>query len=654
MRIPEGRKRVVIEELSPAVECGLYPIKRSVGDRVEVKVTIYADGHDEIAACLLYRHEKNKLWQEIPLRPIGNDIWLAEFSADAIGRYQYTVRAWIDHFASWNRDLNKWVEAGQDISVALKSGCILLEQIAKQANKTDAEHLKSYSAKLHQQSELHPTDPFAVDQKIIEIVQQYPDLRFASTYHKVLELIVDRERARFSTWYELFPRSGAQTPGAHGTFRDCERLIPTISAMGFDVLYLPPIHPIGSAFRKGKNNNIVAEPDDVGSPWAIGSEDGGHKSIHKHLGTLDDFRNLVKTADKHGMEIALDIAFQCSPDHPYVREHPEWFLKRADGSIQYAENPPKKYQDIYPVNFETIAWRSLWDELKSIFVYWIKEGVRIFRVDNPHTKALPFWEWLIADVKKSYPDVILLAEAFTRPHVMYGLAKRGFSQSYTYFTWRNSKDEIRRYFEELTQVPVREFFRANLWPNTPDILHETLQTGGRAAFIIRYILAATLGANCGIYGPAFELCENVPLKQGSEEYYNSEKYQLRFWNRSAEHSIAPLITRVNSIRREHAALQRDHHLHFHDTDNTMLLCYSKALTNAFDMILVVVNLDPKFEQSGWTALDLQALGIREDETYTVHDLLADNEYQWTGARNYIALDPQIMSAHIFHIKKHLA
>ncbi|MHB1022740.1 MAG: alpha-1,4-glucan--maltose-1-phosphate maltosyltransferase [Acidobacteriaceae bacterium] len=654
MRISEGRKRVVIEELSPAVECGLYPIKRSVGDRVEVKVTIYADGHNEIAACLLYCHEKSKTWQEVPLRPIGNDMWQAEFSVNTMGRYRYTVRAWIDHFASWNRDLKKWVEARQDISVALKGGCILLEEIAERAKKADAKRLKAFSGKLLQQSELHPTDPFTVDHKIVEIVQRYPNLHFASTYHKELELIVDRDRAQFSTWYELFPRSCAQIPGEHGTFRDCERLIPSIAAMGFDVLYLPPIHPIGSAFRKGKNNNVVAVPEDVGSPWAIGSEDGGHKSIHKQLGTLDDFRHLVSTAKEQGMEIALDIAFQCSPDHPYVREHPEWFIKRADGSIQYAENPPKKYQDIYPLNFETAAWRELWNELKSVFVYWIKEDVRIFRVDNPHTKAFPFWEWMIAEVKKTYPGVIFLAEAFTRPHVMYGLAKRGFSQSYTYFTWRNSKDEIRKYFEELTQSPVREFFRANLWPNTPDILHETLQMGGRTAFIMRYILAATLGANCGIYGPAFELCESAPVKHGSEEYYNSEKYQLRAWNRDAEHSIAPLIARVNAIRRAHPALQRDHHLRFHDTDNPMLLCYSKVLTNAFDIILVVVNLDPHFAQAGWTALDLQVLGIRDDETYTVHDLLADNEYQWTGARNYIALDPQVMPAHIFHVKKHLA
>jgi starch synthase (maltosyl-transferring) len=649
----EGRRRVVVEAVKPSVDEGLYPIKRTVGDQVEVTAVIFADGHDEIAADLLYRHEKSSKWQRTPLHPAGNDLWKAHFQVEKVGRYHYTVQAWIDHFSSWRRDLKKWVEARQDIGVILLGGSRMLQEVALRASKADVKRLHAAAEQLAEHSKLHPTEPYTLAPEIAEIIKRCPDLRLATTYHNELAVIVDRAKAQFSTWYEVFPRSASPHPAQHGTFRDCEAQLSYIADMGFDVLYLPPIHPIGMAFRKGKNNALIAEMDDPGSPWAIGSQDGGHTAVHPKLGTLEDFRRLIASARKHQIELALDIALQCSPDHPYVHQHPEWFLHRADGSIQYAENPPKKYQDIYPLNFETKAWRTLWSELRDVFLYWIKEDVRIFRVDNPHTKAFPFWEWLIADIKRAYPDVIFLAEAFTRPNVMYGLAKRGFSQSYTYFSWRNTQPEIRGYFEELTQTPVREFFRASLWPNTPDILHETLQAGGRPAFVMRYILAATLGANCGIYGPAYELCECRPARQGSEEYLDSEKYQLRAWNRGVTHSIAPLIAKVNHIRREHPALQQDHFLHFHNTDNAMLLCYSKVMANASDMILTVVNLDTHSTQSGWTALNLSALGIREDETYTVRDLLTDMEYSWQGAYNYVSLDPEAMPAHVFHIQRHL-
>ncbi len=417
--------------------------------------------------------------------------------------------------------------------------------------------------------------------------------------------------------------------------------------MGFDVLYLPPIHPIGTAFRKGRNNSVVFTPDDPGSPWAIGSKQGGHKSIHSQLGTLRDFDALAAATRVHGMELALDIAFQCSPDHPWVTEHPEWFNIRPDGSIQYAENPPKKYQDIYPLNFESPDWRGLWEALRDVFTYWIRRDVRIFRVDNPHTKAFPFWEWCITEIHKKYPDVIFLAEAFTRPHVMYSLAKAGFTQSYTYFTWRNTRDELQEYFEEITKPPVSDFFHPNLWPNTPDILHATLQNGGRPAFMQRLILAATLGANYGIYGPAFELGENLPAKPGSEEYLNSEKYEIRPWDRSASHSLAPLITKINQIRRDNPALHSDDSLHFHPADNPNILCYSKS--SAGNTILVAINLDPTQEQAGWIDLDLKQLAIPHNVNFEIEDLLTGVHYQWHDRSNYVSLKPDVMPAHIFRL-----
>ena len=486
-----------------------------------------------------------------------------------------------------------------------------------------------------------------LNDKIVSVAAQYSDLALATRYKPDLHLWVDRERARYSTWYELFPRSTSPDPTRHGTFADVRALLPSIAAMGFDVLYHPPIHPIGTAFRKGRNNNPVSAEDDPGSPWAIGSKEGGHKSIHSQLGTVRDFDVLVAATRDHGMEIALDIAFQCSPDHPWVSEHPDWFVIRPDGSIQYAENPPKKYQDIYPLNFESPDWRGLWEALRDVFTYWIRRNVRIFRVDNPHTKALAFWEWCIEEIHKKHPSVIFLAEAFTRPHVMYSLAKAGFTQSYTYFTWRNTSDELREYFEEITKPPISDFFRPNLWPNTPDILHATLQKGGRPAFMQRLILAATLGANYGVYGPAFELGENLPANPGSEEYLNSEKYEIRHWDRSAGHSLAPLITQINQIRRDNPALHSDGSLHFHPVDNPNILCYSKS--SGSNRILVAINLDPTQEQAGWIDLDLKRLAIPHNQNFEIEDLLTGTHYQWHDRSNYVALNPQVMPAHIFRL-----
>jgi starch synthase (maltosyl-transferring) len=602
-----SKARVVIENITPCVDCGRFPAKRVIGEPVIVEADVFADGHDQVSCVLLYRSQQSEEWSSVPMAPVGNDRWTARFVPRELGRYYFTVSGWVDHLATWRRDLAKKQQAGQDVRIDLLRGKELEER--------------------------------GIDPEIV--VRHEPPL----------EVEVDRERARFSTWYELFPRSAGTKPGVHGTFADVEARLPYVAEMGFDVLYLPPVHPIGLTERKAPNNRPGAGPTDPGSPWAIGSRDGGHKSIHPELGTLADFRRLVARANALGIEIALDIAFQCSPDHPYVTEHPEWFLKRPDGTIQYAENPPKKYQDIYPFWFETDAWRELWQELESVFEFWIGHGVRIFRVDNPHTKPFALWEWIISEVKRKHPDVLFLSEAFTRPKVMYRLAKLGFTQSYTYFSWRNTRDELVKYFTELTTPPVSDFFRPNLWPNTPDILPEFLQYGGRPAFVIRLVLAATLGASYGIYGPAFELCEHRAREPGSEEYLDSEKYQLRHWNLDHPDSLRELIARVNRIRREHPALQSDRGLRFHNVDNDALIAYSKTTEDGSESILTVVNLDPHHRHSGWLDLDLAALGVKPDQPYQVHDLLSGARYLWHGSRNFVLLDPAHSPAHILRVRK---
>jgi starch synthase (maltosyl-transferring) len=465
--------------------------------------------------------------------------------------------------------------------------------------------------------------------------------------------VADRERARFGAWYEMFPRSCAQEPGRHGTFRDCERRLDYVASMGFDVLYLPPIHPIGRTHRKGKNNDPVAAPGDVGSPWAIGAKEGGHKAVHPDLGTLEDFRRLVEKARERGLEVALDLAYQCSPDHPWVEEHPQWFRWRPDGRVQYAENPPKKYEDIYPIYFENESWKELWDELRSVVDFWIDQGVRIFRVDNPHTKPFRFWEWMIGEVKREHPEVVFLAEAFTRPRVMYQLAKLGFTQSYTYFAWRNTKRELTEYLRELTRTEVREYFRPNLWPNTPDILTEPLQYGGRAVFQARLVLAATLGASYGIYGPAFELGEARPRTPGSEEYLDSEKYELRHWDLGRADSLRSFVARVNRIRRENPALHANDRLRFHHIDNEQLIAYSKTSADLSSVVLAVVNLDPHHAHSGWLEIPVDELGLDPTQPYQAHDLLSDARYFWNGPRNFVRVDPAVVPAHVFRIRRKL-
>jgi len=649
--LPEdGRQRVVIARLSPEIDGGRFSIKRVVDETVTVEADIFADSHDQVACQILYWQDQQQP-QVSPMTLVGNDRWRGEFRVTRPGRYQYTVEGWIDRFQTWRHDLEKRIAANQDVSVDLLVGAALIEGAAARAQGENARILLRWAQRLRKDNHDASQAAMALDVDLLRLVQAHPDRDHATQYDKRLSVIVDREKARFSTWYELFPRSCSGESQRHGTFRDCEGWLPYIASMGFDVAYLPPIHPIGKTFRKGKNNSFPAQPDDVGSPWAIGAAEGGHKSIHSELGTLEDFRRFVSKAAEHGIEVALDIALQCTPDHPYVREHPEWFITRPDGSIQYAENPPKKYQDIYPLNFATAQWQALWDELKSVFLFWIEQGVRIFRVDNPHTKAFAFWEWVIAEIKSQHPDVLFLAEAFTRPNVMYRLARLGFSQSYTYFTWRNTKPELTQYLTELTQTDVKEYLRPNFWPNTPDILPEFLQVGGPAAFMVRLILAATMSANYGIYGPAFELCENVPLRPGSEEYLHSEKYEIKHRDLNSKVSLKSLIARLNRIRKDNPALQTNAGLRFHESDNPSLICYSKATADFANVIIVVVNLDCVHVQAGWLELDLRSLGLDPHHSFQAHDLLSEGRFLWQGPRNYVELAPESLPAHILCLRR---
>jgi starch synthase (maltosyl-transferring) len=649
----EGRRRVVIEGITPQVDGGRFPAKRTVGDQVRVEADIFTDGHDAIAASLLARREGSSEWTEIPMRALVNDRWEAAFRVSELGRYEFKVRGWVDHFETWRRDLLKRIEAESDAAVDYMIGADLVAEASKRASGGDAGWLGERASVLRSGKEPKELRTPATDPMLHELALRYPNRRFATESDKELSIVVDPVRARFSSWYEFFPRSAAQKAGAHGTFADCEKRLPYIAEMGFNVVYLPPIHPIGVTFRKGRNNSPVAQPGDCGSPWAIGSAEGGHKEIHKELGTVEDFRHFVAKAKELDLSVALDIAFQAAPDHPYVGKHESWFKKRPDGTIQYAENPPKKYQDIYPFDFESDDWSGMWEEFKNVFLYWIGMGVTIFRVDNPHTKAFPFWEWLIAEIKRDHPEVLFLAEAFTRPKIMYRLAKLGFSQSYTYFPWRNGKQELTVYLSELTQTPVREFFRPNQWPNTPDILTEFLQMGGRAAFAIRLLLAATLGSNYGIYGPAFELLENRPVRHGSEEYLNSEKYEIRHWDLNRADSLRDLIARVNEIRNNNTALQSDWSLRFHSTDNDQLLCYSKESEDRSNLLLTVVNLDPHHTQTGFVTLPLSELEIPEDRAYEAEDLLKGERYLWHGPRNYVELNPTRMAGHILKIHRRM-
>jgi starch synthase (maltosyl-transferring) len=651
--IQEGRVRAVIDAVLPVVDGGRFPVKRIAGEAVGIEAHCFTDGHDKLRVVLRWRAIGASDEYEVDMQPQANDVWLAEFTPPRAGRYRYTVMAWVDHFESWRRELERR-EIQADIRVALEVGSALIDEAAGRATGSDAAILAEWSAQLRAAAADAGVDggeqkAMALDAARASVVARHADRSLAATM--TLELVADRKRAGFSSWYEMFPRSAGAEPGHHGTFRDVEARLPYLADMGFDVLYFPPIHPIGRINRKGTNNTLVARPEDVGSPWAIGAAEGGHKDILPQLGTHEDFRHLLAKAREFGIEIALDIAFQCAPDHPYVKAHPQWFKHRPDGSVQYAENPPKKYQDIYPFDFETEDWRALWEELKSIVDFWIAQGVKIFRVDNPHTKAFGFWEWVIEAIKRDQPDAIFLAEAFTRPKLMHRLAKLGFTQSYTYFTWRNTKQELTDYFTDLALGPGRQYYRPNVWPNTPDILHETLQSGLRPVFTARLVLAATLAANYGIYGPTYELLESAPREPGSEEYRDSEKYQLRHWTINRPDSLWSLIARMNRIRRENAALQSDGGLYFCQIDNDQLMAYLKIDARSGNVILTVVNLDPQQPQSGWVDLDIDALKLDADQPYQVHDLLSEQRYIWRGRHNYVMLDPQRAPAHVFRLRR---
>jgi starch synthase (maltosyl-transferring) len=646
----EKASRVWIENISPRIDCGRFPIKRTTGEKVRVTASVFADGHDEVKAVLCFRQAAGR-WQETAMTRHADDLWAAEFQVELLGACHYTIKAWVDHFSTWQIDLRKKSAAGQPVASELLEGAAMIEAAAGRADSPDREWLTTLAAKLRGAAPPGDLVALATAADTSAIMGRYPDRARETVFEPALPVTVEPKIAGCSAWYEIFPRSATALAEKSGTFADLEKLLPEIARLGFDVLYLPPIHPIGRTNRKGRNNRLTAASGDPGSPWAIGAAEGGHKAVHPELGTLEDFDRLLGAAKAQGLELALDLAFQCSPDHPYVREHPEWFRHRPDGTIKFAENPPKKYEDIYPFNFDCEEWFSLWQELQSVVLFWIDRGVRIFRVDNPHTKPLRFWEWLISEIRGRYPDTVFLSEAFTRPRVMYALAKAGFSQSYTYFTWRNTKAQLTAYLQELVTTEVNEYFRPNFFPNTPDILPEYLQYGGRPAFMTRLVLAATLSACYGIYS-GFELLENEAVA-GSEEYLNSEKFEIKTRDWTKTGNLRAFVARINSIRGTNPALAANNHLVFYPVDNEQLLFYGKRTDDFANIILVAVNLDPHHVQEGWLQVPLEEFAIAENEIFQVHELIGDSRYLWQGRRNYVRLDPASCPAQIFRVRRKL-
>ena len=647
--LPDSWSRVKIVSVAPQLDGGTWPIKRTIGESVEVVAGVIVDGHDLLAVELLYRHgDAEEKVVRMSLR--YNDEYTGSFTVETLGTYTYRVRAWVDRFRTWQDQFRRRVDGGEpdaELRSELLDGAALLRQAAQTAKGAAKKQLLAY-AKDFEDGNIEQ----ALAQEVVALARDH-DPRLGAVESEPLAVAVDPVLARFAAWYEFFPRSTADEPGRHATLDDAAERLPAIKNLGFDIVYLPPVHPIGTTFRKGKDNEPVAQPDEPGSPWAIGGDLGdgtlgGHKSVHPDLGGIEAFDRFVARATELDLHVALDIAFQTSPDHPYVVEHPDWFRQRPDGTIRYAENPPKKYQDVYPFDFESEDWQGLWQELKSVFDFWIDHGVRIFRVDNPHTKSFAFWEWCLGSLRAEHPDLIFLAEAFTRPKIMYTLAKLGFNNSYTYFTWRNTKDELQEYLRELTQTEAAEFFRPNFWPNTPDILHEYLAYGGRPAHIVRLVLAATLSSVYGVYGPPFE---HVYNKQhpAREEYADNEKYEIRVWNWNDPQSLQPLMRRLNRIRREHAAFHHLRNLRFHEVDNPHLLAYTKHTDD--NLLLCIVNLDPYHPQAGWVHLPLADLDLPKQHPYHVVDLLGGEHYQWYGAHNFVHLDPQVMPVHLFHMEQ---
>lgn len=640
-----GKKRVLIENVQPQVDGGLYPAKRTIGERVDVTAAIFGDGHDHIRGEVLFKKQGSKQWSRVELAPTYNDEWQASFYVPEKGNYVFTVQAWIDHFETWYDGFKKKALAKVDVTVELAEGVLLLKRLGETNSA-----LASVARKLEDKNQGNAIT-FVLSDEFAKIVHENPLRDNETQYEQEFIVQVEHRKANFSAWYEFFPRSSSLESGRAGNFNDCIKLLPRIAAMGFDVLYFPPIHPIGKINRKGKNNNVRSQPGEPGSPWAIGSDEGGHKAILPALGTLEDFKKLVGEARKLGIDIAMDIAFQCAPDHPYVKDHPDWFKQRPDGSIQYAENPPKKYQDIYPFNFESDDWKKLWEELKSVFFYWIEQGVTIFRIDNPHTKPIPFWQWVIAEVQQVHPDIIFLSEAFTRPKIMASLAKVGFTQSYTYFTWRVTKQELMEYMNELVFGQSRNYFRPNFWPNTPDILPYHLQNQGENIFILRYALAATLSSNYGVYGPPYEFGENSPV-EGKEEYFNSEKYEIRHYDWKRTNRLTDIMSLLNKVRKENAALQSTWNLQFCPIENSQIIAYLKATDDLSNVMLVVVNLDPNNTQHGYVQLPKSKLKLSDKINVKLHDLVTDEHFTWTQEWNYVHLNPHKMPFHLFKIEIH--
>lgn len=642
------RERIVIENVEPQLQGGDFFIKRVVGELVTVTADVLGDGHDVIDAEVCYKSEHDKMWKTVRLEPQGNDHFAATFIVDQQGFYEYKVRGWVDHALNWQHGTEAKLNDGQYIKSELLDGVQYLEAVEKKLDNDGKHYVNTLKELFQDEKRYDEACAYAVSHDLHRIFKDHPERKFVHE-SKTLQVYVDREKARFSTWYEFFPRSASEQPGQHGTFKDCERLLPRVASMGFDTLYFPPIHPIGEVNRKGKNNATNAEEGDSGVPWGIGSRFGGHKSIHPELGTEEDFKHLIKHAESLGIEVAMDLAFQAAPDHPYLKEHPEWFRKRPDGTMQYAENPPKKYQDIVNFYWESEDYKKLWEELLSVAFHWIDFGVKVFRVDNPHTKPYYFWNWFISEIKKKHPDVLFLAEAFSRPKVMQQLAKQGYSQSYTYFTWRTSKHELVEYMIELTQTKMREYFRPNFWPNTPDINPYHLQGANEAQHIIRYALAATLSSNIGLYGPVYEfmVSDAVP---GKEEYFNSEKYQISHWDWKYENKLSRLITKMNMIRKQQPALQQTNNIEFCELHHDALMAYYKWDQDRNNELLIVVSLDPYYKQSGHLRLPYEKMNLAPGSQVVVKDLITDSTYTWNQEWNYVELHPAL-PVHIFQIYK---
>ena len=644
----QKQQRVVIDRVSPQVNGGELSIKRVVGQLVNISADILADGHDLLAASVLYKHQSEKKWSEVRMTPGHNDDWFGTIKVEQQGVYFYKIQAWVDYALNWQYGIGRKIADNQHVNSELAEGVLYLKSVRKKANDKEKTYLKKLMDLFTNENAYDEAVQEAVSDKLKLVFEKYPEKFLANTSEQ-FPVYVDRKKALFSTWYEFFPRSSGKKEGEHGTFKQCIPLLDRVADMGFDTLYFPPVHPIGEVNRKGKNNTTTTEEGDVGSCWGIGSAQGGHKDIHPDLGTLADFKELIKKAAAFDIEIAMDYALQAAPDHPWVKDHPSWFKWRPDGTVQYAENPPKKYQDILPIYFESEDFKGLWKECLDVLNFWIDCGIKIFRVDNPHTKPFYFWNWIINEVKKNHPDIIFLAEAFTRPKVMQELAKQGYSQSYTYFTWRDNKHELINYVEELTHTEQSEYMRPSFWPNTPDINPFHLQGANESKHIQRYVLAATLSSNIGIYGPVFEQMLSQALP-GKEEYLNSEKFQVQHYDWTAENWLIKLISGINKARKENEALQQTNNIRFCHIDNDQLLAFYKWNDEKTSEVLVIISLDHHHAQRGTMQLPVHELGIGGHDQLKIRDILPDIEYTWNGEWNFVELHPN-MPFHIFEIIK---